>query len=123
MLGLELEDARAIAVRVDDRGGVQAHATVDAGTGDLTAAGIRAIDEVAGSQADAGILGVAAANPESPPVAAVLAALAPRFAGAYAKSGASPSGTASAVAESWIGAARGLQDVVFFGVGAHATGG
>ena len=33
-----------------------------------------------------------------------------------------PSGTAAAVAESWIGAARGARDVVFFAVGDHTTG-
>jgi predicted NBD/HSP70 family sugar kinase len=33
------------------------------------------------------------------------------------------SGTASAVGESWIGAAKGVADVVFFGVETHATAG
>jgi glucokinase len=123
MLGLEIEDARAVAVRVDDRGGVQARAEVDADAGDLAAAAIRAIGQVIGPGSDAGVLGVAAVNPESPAIAAVLAALAPRFAGPYTQTGATPSGTASAVAESWVGAARGVQDVVFFGVGVHTSGG
>jgi predicted NBD/HSP70 family sugar kinase len=123
MLGLELEDARAVAVRVDDRGSVQARAAVDAAGVDLGAAAIDALRQLSGPESDAGVLGVATVNPESPAIAPVLAALAPRFAGPFTESGATASGTAAAVAEAWIGAARGAQDVVFFGVGVHTTGG
>ena len=125
MLGLEIQDARALAVRVDDRGGVQARAAVDAVGGDLGAAAIDALGQLTGpeSASDARVLGVATVNPESPAIAPVLAALAPRVAGPFAQVGATPSGTASAVAEAWVGAACGAQDVVFFGVGVHVTGG
>jgi len=122
MLGLELEDSRAIAVRVDDRGEVQARAAVPA-QGDLAAAATRALAEVASAASDERVLGVAAFNPESPSIAAVVTALANHFAGPFAQTGATPAGTAAAVAETWIGAARGAQDVVFFAVGDHTTGG
>jgi hypothetical protein len=122
MLGLELDDARATAVLVNDRGEVQARATVDAG-GDLGAASIAALGQVAGAGSDTAVLGVAAMNPESPATAAILAALAPRYAGPFSGSGATPSGVAAAVAETWVGAARGAQDVVFFGIGLHTFGG
>jgi predicted NBD/HSP70 family sugar kinase len=122
MLGLELGDAGAIAVSVDDRGEVQARAAVDA-DGDLCAASIGALGLVAGAASDARVLGVCTVNPDSPAIAPILAALAPRFAGPFLQTGATPSGLAAAVAETWVGAARGAQDVVFFGVGVHTFGG
>jgi hypothetical protein len=122
MLGLELEDSRATAVLVNDRGEVQARAAVDAG-GDLGAASMAALGQVAGAGSDRSVLGVAAIHPESPVIAAVLTALAPRYAGPFSVSGATTSGMAAAVAETWVGAARGAQDVVFFGIGVHTFGG
>ena len=123
MIGLELEDARAIAVRIDERGAVQARAAVDSAKGDLVAAAKKAIDTVAPSGGDAGAIGVAAAIPDAPAVAAVIAALAPRFGGGLASQGAMPSGLAAAVAEAWVGAARGVQDVVYFSCGDHTMAG
>jgi len=122
MLGLDLDDARAIAVRVDDRGAVQARAVVDA-QGDLAAAAARALGEVTSAASDERVLGVAAFNPESPTIVAVLAGLSRRFAGPFTQTGAMPAGTAAAVAETWVGAARGVNDVVFFAVADHTFGG
>ncbi len=122
MLGLELRDASAVAVEVDELGGVQARASVDA-AGDLSAAANAALDQVATAARGAQGLGVAAVNPESAAIAPALAGLAHRFAGSFTQNGASPSGTAAAVAEAWIGAAKGVQDLVFFAVDEHATGG
>ncbi len=122
MLGLELLDAGAIAVEVDELGGVQARASVDA-AGDLGAAANAALDQVATSARGAPVLGVATVNPESAAIAPVMAGLAHRFAGSFTQSGASPSGTAAAVAEAWIGAAKGVQDLVFFAVDEHTMGG
>jgi len=87
MLGLELDDARAIAVRVDDQGGVQARASV-AAKGDLAAAAAAALDHVTPPGADPGALGVAATVPDAPAIAPVLAALSRRFAGPFSTSGA-----------------------------------
>jgi glucokinase len=66
---------------------------------------------------------VAAAIPDAPPIAAAVASLAPRLGGAFGQQGATPSGTAAAVAEAWIGAARGVQDLVYFACADHTTGG
>ena len=98
MLGLELEEARAIAVRVDTRGEVQARATVDVQS-DLATAATAALAEVTGAASDEHVLGIAAFNPESPSVTAVVAGLAHRFAGPFVQTGATPTGTAAAVAE------------------------
>jgi predicted NBD/HSP70 family sugar kinase len=122
MLGLALEDTRSIAVRIDDRGGVQARASV-AAEGDPGAAAFRALEEVGGASAEPRLLGVAAVFPESPATALVAAGLARRFAGPFVQNGATPAGLAGAVAEAWVGAGRGVHDVVFFGVGAHTIGG
>ena len=122
MLGLELEDARAVAVRVDDRGAVLTRAVVEA-DGYLAAAATAALEQVTAGETGARVLGVATVNPESPAMVAVVAGLAHHFAGPFAETGATPSGTAAALAEAWVGAARGAGDVVFFAVGDHATGG
>ena len=124
MLGIELDDAGVIAVRVDDQGSVQARVRVDAGSG-LAAAAARALElvEIPAAGPDAGRLGVAAVNPDSAAIAAVVSQLALRFSGPFTRNGAVPSGTAAAAAEAWVGAARGVQDIVFFAVGHHTTGG
>jgi predicted NBD/HSP70 family sugar kinase len=124
MIGLELDDTHASAVRVDEQGNVLARAQADAG-GDLGAAAAKVLDDVQSSAAAStlDLLGVAAINPESPVIAPVVSQLALRFGGAFNRSGAVLSGTASAVAEGWVGAARGVKDIVFFAVGRHATGG
>src|SRR5260221_5572296 len=77
MVGLEVEDTRAIAVRIDDRGDVQARAVVAADGGDLATAAARALTTVAVSGTDERVVGVAAAIPDSPAIAAVVAGLAP----------------------------------------------
>jgi ROK family len=121
MIGLELEDARAIAVRVDDRGAVQARAAVAAEGGDLSGAATRALATIDASGEQT--LGVAAALPEAAAVAAVVEGLSARVVGAFARRGAIPAGTAAAVGEGWIGAGRGVQELVFFACGEHTTGG
>jgi predicted NBD/HSP70 family sugar kinase len=121
MVGLEIDEARAIAVRMDDRGVVLARARADAPGGDLTKAARRALDTVEAASGTA--IGVAAAIPESPALAPVIAALAPRVSGRLALLHAIPSGVAAAVAEAWIGAARGAQDVVYFSCADHTVAG
>jgi glucokinase len=59
--------------------------------------------------------------PESAQVAAAVEALAKDAAPVGAP--AVPSGGAAALAESWVGAAKGFQDVVYFAVGERTTGG
>ena len=122
MVGLELEETRAIAVRVTGHGTVDARATVDGN--DLVAAVEQAIAQLATPVAGQGSLGVATAVPESKSVAAALVALAPKLRGVSGGAlHAISSGTAAAVAEAWIGAGRGARDVAFFGVAEHAVAG
>jgi hypothetical protein len=124
MLGIELDEVRAYAVGLDDQGKVLARAQADAG-GDLAGAAMKALEQVQGSMAGAppALLGVAAINPESPAIAPVVAQLAVKFGGSVNRNGAVLSGTAAAAAEAWVGAARGVKDVVLFSVSQHATGG
>jgi predicted NBD/HSP70 family sugar kinase len=120
MIGLELDDAAATAVRVDAQGLVLARARVEA-AGDLAAATAKALAQVETSSADP--LGIAATNPDSPAMASMVASLTSRLAGPFTAAGAVMSGTAAASAEGWTGAALGVQDVVYFAVAQHATGG
>ena len=124
MLGLELDETGARAVGVDPQGRVLAR--VQAGAdGDLNAAAVKALEQITGSTAGAadGVLGITAIAPESPSIAAVVAQLALRFGFPVGKNGPVLSGTAAAAAEAWIGAARGVRDVVYFAVSQHTTGG
>jgi hypothetical protein len=124
MLGLELDDNHVVAVGVDEQGHVLARAQADAGA-DLGAAAAKVLEQVQSAMAARVplLLGVAAINPESPTIAPVVSQLALRFAGPFTGNGAVLSGTAAAAAEAWVGAARGVKDVVFFAVSQHTTGG
>jgi len=122
MLGLELLDNRALAVAVDDTGRVVGRASV--ASGDLGAAALATLDgAAAGSAGAVGGVGVAAMAPDAPECAAALKAIGTRYPGSFVRDGAHASGTAAAMAETWIGAARGATDVVYFGVGDHTSAG
>ncbi|MCU1383866.1 MAG: glucokinase [Acidobacteria bacterium] len=124
MIGVELDEARVCVVGVDDQGQVLARASADAGA-DLGAAAAKALDDVQRAMPAPlpGVIGVAVANPESASTAAVVSQLALRFGGSVSANRAVLSGTAAAAAEAWVGAARGVKDVVFFAVDQHTTGG
>jgi glucokinase len=122
MLGLELQDARTSAVSVDDAGQILARATVDASP-DLATAAQNALQQVASAAPGNSSVGVASAAPDAASIAQAVRTLAQRYPGPYAQTGATPSGIAAAVAEAWVGAARDVQDVVYFAVGEHTTGG
>src|SRR5262249_55964734 len=121
MIGLELQEARAVAVSVSGTGEIAARAIVESAA-DLGAAAQSALDQVGGGAPDA-TLGVASGLPESFAVTPVLERLARRVPGPYAQSAPTPSGTAAAVAEAWIGAGKAVQDLVYFSVAEHTTGG
>jgi len=118
VIGVELLDGRAVAVSVDAAGRVIARAAAE--HSDLGVAANHAIDQLA-TTAD-GAVGVAAATPDAAGVADAVNAIGRRFAGVTTHRLVS-SGTAAALAEAWVGAARGARDVAFFGVGDHAIGG
>ena len=124
MIGIELDETVALAVGVDERGAVLARAQC-AAAGDLGAASVTAVEQVRSAMAGAatGVLGITAITPESPAITAVVSQLALRFGGPVGRNGAVLSGTAAAAAEAWVGAARGVKDVVYFAVGQHTTGG
>jgi predicted NBD/HSP70 family sugar kinase len=116
VIGLELQDNAAVAVALDDQGRVRARALVDA-TDSLAAAAAAALTKVA-IPPDAGPLGVATFNPDAPALAEILAGLA----GFDARS-VVPAGVAAAVAEAWVGAASGVQNVAYFAVAEHTAAG
>lgn len=118
MLGIELLEAGAIAVNVDETGRVGGRA--DASDGDLVAAAVTAAGKVGSSADDPGA--VATFMPDGAATAGTMATLAKRF-GVRLRKSAFSSGTAAAVAEGWVGAARGARDVVYFSVADHATAG
>ena len=120
-LGVELRDSAAAAIALDDAGAVLARALIPS-TGDLAATALEAVDAVA-RVAGAGPLGVAANHTEPSATAAILSLLKQRYTGPFARVGVTPTGTAAAVAEAWVGAARGVADVVFFAVAEHAIAG
>ena len=121
MVGLDIRDAAVIAVAVDDSGQVARRAQA---TGDPAVAAITAIEGVAPLTSGAvSTVGVAAANTDAPAAAGVLPALSARFPDLSRPPSLIGSGTAAAIAESWIGAGKGVRDVAYFAVSEHATGG
>ena len=117
-IGVELLDGRALAVVIDGDGRVTARATAEQSP--LDAAASHALDQV--SAGVDGAIGLATALPESSAVVDAVAALGRRVK-AVASASLVPSGTAAALAEAWVGAARGAGDVAFFAVADHAIGG
>lgn len=118
MLGVELLDNGALAVSVDENGGVLARGQ-SAGE-DLAAAALAALEKVWSAPAAPA---VAAINPESRACVAAMQALAGRFRGSILHEVPVASGTAAVIAEAWIGAAKGATDVVYFAVGNHTSAG
>jgi predicted NBD/HSP70 family sugar kinase len=116
VLGLELLDNAALAVAIDDQGRVLARALVDEADGLAAAAGA-ALAKVT-TTPDAGPLGIATFNPDAPALAEILAGLASRDARSPI-----PTGVAAAIAEAWVGAARGVQNVAYFAVAEHTAAG
>lgn len=117
MIGIEIDDSRVTAVALSDTGAVQSRASVPV-SGALEASARDALNQVRGSAKDASV-GVAAPAPDSQSFTAVAASL-------RNGSGAAPitpSGIAAAVAESWVGAAKGIDHVVYFAVGDRTSGG
>ena len=123
MIGLELRDRVATAVVMQEDGRVSSRAEVEVTT-DPAAAAFTALDAVCGASAGPVTIGVAATLPEAPATEDLLQELVRRrYVGPFLQDGVTPAGTAAAVAEAWIGAARGAQDVVYFSVAEHTTGG
>jgi glucokinase len=112
-LGLELRDAAATAVLIDADGRVTARAE-HVFRGDRAAGAEAAVSQVApGGDAE---IGVAAHWDDAE-------AVRPARIGRHPVRSVVSSGLAAAVAEAWIGAARGAADVVFFAAADHPIAG
>jgi hypothetical protein len=124
MLGVELHDTRAVAVAVNGAGEVLARSVAEA-SADLIGAAQTAIKHVRQSASDPRdvTLGVACVAPESSMCTATAGALAREYDGAPDHGAATASGVAAAVAEAWVGAAKGVEDVVYFASDEHTTAG
>jgi glucokinase len=112
--GVELLDSAALAVAVDD-GAVRSRALMEA-SGDLCKAAEAAVAEL--KLAPGTAVGVTTCNPEAPGAGEVAAALAERFGQPVLQSG-----VAAALAETWLGAAKGTGDVAYFAVAEHVVAG
>ena len=117
MLGVELMDAAAVAVAVDEDGRVTARAEVS--DRDVAKAASAAGAQVSASGNSS--VGVASVSPESPSSIDAIKALTKRFPAINAI--AMASGTAAAAAEAWVGAGKGAPGLVYFAVSEHATAG
>jgi len=122
MIGVELLDSYAVAVSVDDGGRVLARATAEHAAG-IGAAAELALDQIGQGEAIDGSIGIASPNPASPALVAVADRLARRGRASALPRAVSSSGTAAAVAEAWVGAGRGVREVVYFAVGDRSTAG
>jgi len=117
-IGLELDEGRVIGVRVSAQGAIEARTAIV--RDDLVAATEEALAKLSAASTDRPVIGLASAGADAKPVAAAVAALAPRLGGSQRVVS---SGTAAAVAESWIGAARGAGDVAYFAMADRTTAG
>jgi glucokinase len=113
--GVEFLDGAALAVAVDHDGAVRNRAVVEA-SNHLSQAADAAVAEL--KLAPGTAVGVATCNPEAPGAGDAAAALAERFGQPVLQSG-----VAAALAETWLGAAKGTEDVVYFAVAEHAVAG
>jgi predicted NBD/HSP70 family sugar kinase len=124
MVGLDIRDAAVLALAVDDAGAVTARASVETGRGsDVVAAAIAAVERVMPASSGSSSLGIATTDIDSAAAAGVFASLSSRYPDLFQPRAVLGQGTAAAVAESWIGAAHGVADVVYFAVAEHATAG
>jgi len=116
MLGVELLDAAALAVSLNDQGHLLARAVVEAtsGLGPAVDAALAKLTTAANHAS----LGVAAFNPDAQTTVDVAAGLSDRSAGPVISAG-----VAAAVGEAWVGAARGVKNVAYFTAAEHTTAG
>ena len=121
-LGLELRDGAATAIAVDADGRVLARAVVESRT-EMVALALEAVDAVARVAGGSAPLGISAIGPRAPHCPEIVAGLADRFPGLVVSERVLPPGAAAAMAEAWVGAARGVRDVVLFSVADHARAG
>jgi glucokinase len=89
----------------------------------MVALALEAVEAVARVAGDATSLGISAVGPAMPPCSEIVSSLAGRNAGVFLSDRILPPGAAAAVAEAWVGAGRGVRDVLLFSVTDHASAG
>jgi glucokinase len=120
-VGVEIRDTSVIAAAVDNAGVVTARAAFDFKS-DAVAAILSAVDRVSSTNGSSALV-VATAEAEPPFAAAAIASLTARHPELQKRQIRIGHGTAAAIAESWIGSAKGVANVVYFGVDIHAAAG
>ena len=123
MIGVEIRDGSVLAVAVDAEGGVTTRASVEISGTDVVPAATAAVERVTPASSGPSSLGIATPDVAAPASARVLESLASKYAALFLRRAVLGGGTAVAVAEAWIGAAKGVGDVVYFGVADHAAAG
>src|SRR5438270_651641 len=123
MVGVDIGDGEVVAVTVDHEGGVTARIAVSAKGADLVLAATSAVERVTPASSGPSSLGIAVSSLDTATAPLVFDALASRYAALFPQRAALGQGTAGAVAESWVGAARGVADVVYFAIAEHTTAG
>jgi len=114
MIGLEIDLSRCVAVSVDDDGRIAAQSVAAGSPADSCVAALREVGARPGTP-------VAVTSPalDAPFLSDAIAAISRDF----AASPVVPAGVSAVVAESWIGAARGVGDVVFLAARDHVAAG
>jgi glucokinase len=120
-VGLEIRDASAVALLIDDQGVICGRGDMAAGGGVIAA--VQAVELATAKSHKPAKLGIAAPHPDAPAVTSTVDEVAASFPALLRPHPVVGSGTAVAMAEAWVGAARGASDVVYFGVTEHATAG
>ena len=120
-VGVEIRDTSVVAAAVDDAGVVTERVALDL-KNDAVAAILAAVDRVSSANGSSA-LALATAEAEPPFTAKAIASLTARHPQLEKRQIRIGHGTAAAVAESWIGSAKDVANVVYFGVDIHATAG
>ena len=123
MIGVDIRDGSVVALAVGSDGAVSARASAETRGADVVAATTSAVERVTPASSGPSSLGIATSGVDASASARVLESLASRYAALFEQRAVIGPGTAAAVAESWIGAAKGVEDVVYFAVAEHATAG
>jgi len=122
LIGVELRDGDVFGAAVAADGAVTARASVDARGADVVSAAMSLVERITPAASGPSSIGIAAASTDAA-ASRVLDALASRYAGLFQQRAILGAGTAAAVGESWVGAARGARHVVYFAVADHASAG
>jgi predicted NBD/HSP70 family sugar kinase len=130
MIGVEIRDGAVLAAAVDEAGVVSARASVEINsTSDVAASAMAAVERVTPASSGPSSIGIAigstgsTANIDSPVATRVFELLTSRYSDLFPQRAVIGLGTAAAVAESWVGVARGVADAVYFAVADRATAG